>query len=172
MENVNQQATSAHAASRSRYVGPSAGRIADLLPDPVRFERGWLWTSDRICHGGHAQRLAFRQRPNGEGIDVRCHEGGCRRSHVISRLEAVIGLPIDTAYAPGPEAPASPATPASDGNRRVFLLAVLVVLLAAPLALGYGAEVAALNAAGFGWTAWAVRRLFVDRLRRAARRRR
>ena len=158
-------------AARSRYVGPSAARIAELLPDPVRLERGWLWTSDWICHGGHAQRLAFRQRPNGEGIDVRCHDGGCRRSHVISRLEAVIGLPIDTAYVLGPEPPAGPATPASDGHRRVFLLSVLVLLLAAPLALGYGAEVAALNAAGFGWAVWAVRRLLLDRMRRAGRRR-
>ena len=159
-------------AARSRYVGPNAGRIADLLPEPVRFERGWFWTSDRICHGGASRRLAFRQRPNGEGIDVRCHDGGCRRSHVISRLEALIGLPIDAAYAPVTEPPAGQRAPASDGRRRVFLLAVLVLLLAAPLALGYGVELAALNAAGFGWAAWAVRRLLFERLRRAARRRR
>ena len=91
---------------------------------------------------------------------------------MISRLEAVIGLPIDTAYVLGPEPPAGPATPANDRHRRVFLLSVLVLLLAAPLALGYGAEVAALNAAGFAWAAWAVRRLLLERLRRAARRRR
>ena len=158
--------------TRSRYVGPSAGRIAELLPHPVRLERGWLWTSDRICHGGRRQRLAFRQRPNGEGIDVRCHDGDCSRAQVINRLESLIGLPIDSAYAPDTESSASPTTPPSHGQRRVFLLAVLVLLLAAPLVLGYGPEVAALNAAGFGWAAWAVRRLLLDRWRRAARRRR
>ena len=166
MSNVNE-------STRSRYTGPSAARIADRIAphQRVRFERGWFWTA-AFCHESEQDTLAFRQRPNGEGIDVRCHDGGCRRSHVISRLEALIGLPIDAAYAPGPEPPASQATPSSDGGRRVFLLAVLVLLLAAPLALGYGAEVAALNAAGFGWAAWAVRRLLLERLRRAARRRR
>ena len=34
-----------------RYTGPSAKRIADLLPHRVSFERGWFWTTD-----GHLSR--------------------------------------------------------------------------------------------------------------------
>ncbi len=40
----------AHMAER--YTGPSAKRIADLLPHRVSFERGWFWTTTAICHGG------------------------------------------------------------------------------------------------------------------------
>ena len=81
-----------------RYTGPSAKRIADLLPHRVSFERGWFWTTTAICHGGRSDGLAFRQRPDAEGIDVRCYTGGCSRGVVITNLEAAIGLPIWTAY--------------------------------------------------------------------------
>ena len=87
-----------------QYTGPSAKRIADLLSHRVSFERGWFWTTTAICHGGRSDGLAFRQRPDGEGIDVRCHTGGCSRGMVITHLEAAIGLPIWTAYAPVSEA--------------------------------------------------------------------
>ena len=83
-----------------QYVGPSAGRIADLIPHRVSFERGWFWTTTEICHGGKSDGLAFRQRPDGNGIDVRCHTGGCTPGLVITHLEALIGLPIWTAYEP------------------------------------------------------------------------
>ena len=50
-----------------RYTGPSAKRIADLLPHRVSFERGWFWTTTATCHGGRSDGLAFRQRPDGRG---------------------------------------------------------------------------------------------------------
>ena len=50
-------------ATTEQYVGPSATRIADLLPHRVSFERGWFWTSTSVCHGGKSDGLAFRQRP-------------------------------------------------------------------------------------------------------------
>ena len=82
-----------------QYVGPSALRIANLLPHQVSFERGWFWTTTAVCHGGKSDGLAFRQRPDGNGIEVKCHTGGCSAGVVITELEALIGLPIWTAYA-------------------------------------------------------------------------
>ena len=70
-----------------RYAGPSAKRIADLLSHRVSFARGWFWTTTAICHGGRSDGLAFRQRPDGEGIDTRCHTGGCSAGVVITELE-------------------------------------------------------------------------------------
>ena len=61
-----------------QYTGPSALRIANLLPHRVSFERGWFWTTTEICHGGKSDGLAFRQQPDGNGIDVRCHTGAAR----------------------------------------------------------------------------------------------
>ena len=83
-----------------RYTGPSAKRIADLLPHRVSFERGWFWTTTAICHGGKSDGLAFRQRPDGNGIDVHCHTRGCSAGVVITEREALIGLPIWTAFEP------------------------------------------------------------------------
>ena len=57
-----------------RYTGPSARRIADLLPQRVSFEKGWFWTT-AVCHGAQSDGLAFRQRPDGNGIEVKCHTG-------------------------------------------------------------------------------------------------
>ena len=31
-------------ATTEQYVGPSAARIADLLPHRVSFDKGWFWT--------------------------------------------------------------------------------------------------------------------------------
>ena len=88
------------AHTTERYTGPSAKRIADLLRHRVSFERGWFWTTTAICHGGKSDGLAFRQRADGNGIDVHCHTGGCSAGVVITELEALIGLPIWTAYEP------------------------------------------------------------------------
>ena len=82
-----------------QYLGPSAMRIANLLGRRVSFERGWFWTTTAVCHGGKSDGLAFRQRPDGNGIEVKCHTGGCSAGVVITELEALIGLPIWTAYA-------------------------------------------------------------------------
>ena len=46
-----------------QYVGPSAARIANLIPHRVSFDKGWFWTTTAICHGGKSDALAFRQRP-------------------------------------------------------------------------------------------------------------
>ena len=134
-------------AVAQQYTGPSAGRISNLIPQRVSFERGWFWTTTAICHGGASDGLAFRQRPDGNGIDVRCHTGGCTRAHAVTAIEGVIGLPIWTAYEPVGEA--TPPPPKRRGRKPAVVVG-LVALLAAPLLLGHGAETAIANAVGFG----------------------
>ena len=133
--------------TRGRYVGPSAARIADLLP----------------------------QRPDGDGIDVRCKSAGCPRDRITQLLEALSGESIWSAYGPH-EASARLVTAgqAATGrpNWRIVLLPVLLLLLAAPVALGYDLQVVALNAFEFGWAGWLVRRILLDRLRLIGGRRR
>ena len=63
-----------------QYTGPSAMRIANLLGHRVSFERGWFWTTTAVCHGGKSDGLAFRQRPDGNGIDVGATPGAARRA--------------------------------------------------------------------------------------------
>ncbi|MCY4641044.1 MAG: hypothetical protein OXC94_11975 [Chloroflexi bacterium] len=158
-------------ASTQRYTGPSAGRIASLIPHEVAFERGWFRTSTAVCHeGDEPDGLAFRQRPDGNGIDVRCHTGGCTRGHIVTALEGVIGLPIWTAYEPVPEA-AAPVPRRPWPARRFAVLAGLAALLAAPLLLGHGGELAVLNAAGLGIGTLLVARLLPSRRRRRVARR-
>ena len=139
-------------ATAQRYRGPSAGRIATLVPHPVALDRGWFRTTTAVCHEGEEpDGLAFRQRPDGNGIDVRCHTGGCTRGHVVTALEGLIGLPIWTAYEPVTEA-AAPAPRRRLPGRRLALVAGAALLLAAPLLLGGGIEAALANVAGFGVT--------------------
>jgi hypothetical protein len=181
-------------ATRSRYSGPTAARIADLIAQRqrVRFERGWFWTA-AVCHESEQDTLAFRQRPDGDGIDVRCKSAGCRRERIIRRLETLGGEPIWSAYtaeADPPQAVASEsgvtAKPVSGVNVkpvlgvrpkrdwRALLAPFVLLLLAAPLALGYDLQVVALNAFGLGWTAWLVRRVVLNQrlaLGKAVRRR-
>ena len=157
-------------ATAQQYTGPSAGRIANLIPQRVSFERGWFWTTTAICHDGASDGLSFRQRPDGNGIDVRCHTGGCTRAHAVTALEGVIGLPIWTAYEPMPEA--APVRPKRRWRgRKAAVLAGVAVLLAAPLLLGHGGELAVLNAAGLGAGALLVARLLTGRRRTRALRR-
>ncbi len=157
-------------AVAQQYTGPSAGRISNLIPQRVSFERGWFWTTTAVCHGGASDGLAFRQRPDGNGIDVRCHTGGCTRAHAVTALEGVIGLPIWTAYEPVAEA--APVRPKRRWHgRKPAVLAGVAVLLAAPLLLGHGGELTVLNAAGLGAGALLVARLLADRRRTRALRR-
>ena len=135
-------------ATAQQYTGPSAGRIASLIPHAVSFERGWFRTTTAICHGGEPDGLAFRQRPDGNGIDVRCHTGGCTRGHIVTALEGLVGLPIWTAYEPVPETTVQ--TPRRRWPGRRIVLVAGAVLLAAPLLLGHGAEAAVANAAALG----------------------
>ena len=102
-----------------QHVGPSATRIANLIPHRVSFDRGWFWTTTTVCHGGKSNGLAFRQRPDGEGIDVRRHTGGCGRGVIVTELEALIGLPIWTAYEPvGDSTVTAPERRPGGGARR------------------------------------------------------
>ena len=141
-----------------RYIGPSAARIADLIPHRVSFDRGWFWTTTAIYHGGRSDGLAFRQRPDGEGIDVRCHTRGCTRGLVITHLEALVGLPIWTAHEPVGDAPKRSWrkwwTP-----KRTVVAGVIALVVAAPLLLGHGVEAAILNLVGLGIAALLVWRL-------------
>ena len=160
--------------TRGRYVGPLAARIADLLPQRVRFERGWFWTA-ALCHESELDQQAFRQRPDGDGIDVRCTSADCKRERVIRRLKALTGELIWSAY--GPQAGSSRLVTAGQAatgrpNWRLVLLPVLLLLLAAPVALGYDLQVVALNAFEFGWAGWLMRRILLDRLRLIGGRRR
>ena len=153
-----------------QYTGPSAKRIADLLSHRVSFERGWFWTTTAICHGGRSDGLAFRQRPDGEGIDVRCHTGGCSRGVVITHLEAAIGLPIWTAYAPVSEAAVkAPEKRPWWKRKRVVVAGVVALVVAAPLIAG-DVEVFGLNLVGLGIGALLLRRFLARRTVRRLRR--
>ena len=157
-------------ATAQQYTGPSAGRIANLIPQRVSFERGWFRTTTAICHGGESDGLVFRQRADGNGIDVRCHTGGCTRAHAVTAIEGVIGLPIWTAYEPVAEA--APVRPKRRWRgRKASVLAGVGALLAAPLLLGHGGDLAVLNAAGLGIGALLVTRLLAGRRRTRALRR-
>ena len=153
-----------------QYVGPSALRIANLLPHRVSFERGWFWTTTAVCHGGKSDGLAFRQRPDGNGIDVRCHTGGCGAGVVITELEVLIGLPIWTAYEPVVE-PADKA--GEDGpwwkRKNVVVAGVVALVVAAPL-LTFDLELFFLNLFGLGIGALLLRRFMGRQVRGAVRR--
>ncbi len=145
-----------------RYTGPSARRIADLLPHRVSFERGWFWTTTAVCHGGRSDGLAFRQRPDGDGIDVRCHTGGCSKGVVITEIEALIGLPIWTAYEPVSHAVAAlPDKRPWWKRRKVVMAGVIALVLAAPL-LTLDVELFFLNLIGLG-IGWLLLRRFMRR---------
>ena len=160
-----------------RYTGPSAKRIADLLSHRVSFERGWFWTTTAICHDGRSDGLAFRQRPacpvpryGGEGIDVRCHTGGCSRGVVVTHLEAAIGLPIWTAHEPVNDAAVkAPEKLPWWKRKRVVVAGVVALVVAAPLIAG-DVEVFALNLVGLGIGALLLRRFLVRRTVRRFRR--
>ena len=146
-----------------QYVGPSAMRIANLLGRRVSFERGWFWTTTAICHGGKSDGLAFRQSPDGNGIDVRCHTGGCSAGLVIAGLEALIGLPIWTAYAPVSDAAGkAPERGPWWKRKRVVVAAGVALVVAAPL-ITCDAEVFALNLVGLGIGALLIRRFMPRR---------
>lgn len=147
-----------------RYTGPSAARIADLIPHRVSFERDWFWTTTDICHGGRSDGLAFRQRPDGEGIDVRCHTRNCPRGLMITHLEDLIGLPIRTAYERVSHAPRR-SWRKWWTRKRIAFVGVVTLIVAAPLLFGHGIEAAFLNLAGLGIGALLAWR-FTRRLRR------
>ena len=149
--------------TQERYTGPSALRIANLLPHRVSFERGWFWTTAAVCHGGKSDGLAFRQRPDGNGIEIKCHTGGCSAGVVITELEALIGLPIWTAYEPVRDAAVTPPEKRPWWKqRRVIVPVVVALVIAAPLITGDG-ELFALNLVGLGIGALLLRRFMPRR---------
>ena len=153
-----------------RYTGPSAKRIADLLSHRVSFERCWFWTTTAICHGGRSDGLAFRQRPDGEGIDVRCHTGGCSRGVVLTHLESLVGLPILTAYEPVNDAAVkAPEKRPWWKRKRVVVAGVVALVVAAPLITG-DVEVFGLYLVGLGIGALLLRRFLTRRTVRRLRR--
>ena len=146
-----------------QYIGPSALRIANLLPHRVSFERGWFWTTTAVCHGGKSDGLAFRQRPDGNGIETRCHTGGCSAGVMITELEALIGLPIWTAYEPVSDAAVKAPEKRSWWKRkRVWVPAVVALVIAAPLITG-DVELFILNLVGLGIGALLLRRFMPRR---------
>ena len=148
--------------TKEQYTGPSALRIANLLPHRVSFERGWFWTTTAVCHGGKSDGLAFRQRPDGNGIETRCHTGGCSAGVVITELEALIGLPIWTAYEPVRDAPVTPPEKQPWWKQRRFVVpAVVALVIAAPL-LTLDVELFFLNLVGLG-IGWMLLRRFMPR---------
>ena len=150
-----------------RYTGPSARRIADLLPHRVSYDKGWFWTTTAICHGGKSDGLAFRQRPDGEGLDVRCHTAGCSKGVVITHLEALVGLPIWTAYETVMDSSDNPPEKRPWWKRRKVVVAGIVALvIAVPLITGDG-ELVFLNLVGLG-IGWLLLRPFL--VRRGVRR--
>ena len=156
------QATEGGTNMAERYTGPSARRIADLLPHRVSFDKGWFWTTTAICHGGKSDGLAFRQRPDGEGIEVECHTGGCSKGVVITHLEALVGLPIWTAFEPVVEV-ADRATEKRPWwkRKKVVVAGIVALVIAAPLITGDG-ELVFLNLVGLG-IGWLLLRRFMRR---------
>ena len=145
-----------------RCTGPSARRIADLLPHRVSYERGWFWTTTAVCHGGKSDGLAFRQRPDGNGIETRCHTGGCSPGVVITHLEALVGLPIWTAYEPVSDAAVEAETKKPWWRRKKVVVAgVIALVIAAPL-LTLDLELFFLNLVGLG-IGWLLLRRFMRR---------
>ena len=134
-----------------RYTGPDAGSIAGCIPHPVTYERGWFRTTTAICHGGDDRDgLAFRQRPDGNGIEVRCHTARCTPVWIFPAMEEVIGAPIRTAFEPVEQAPVATApAPKRWPWQRGALYGGAALALAAPLLLGYSPEVAFLNMTGY-----------------------
>ena len=149
------------------YVGPSALWIARLIPRRFDFSQGWFWTTTEICHGGRSDGLAFRQRPDGNGIDVRCHTGGCSREVAIAGLETATGLSIRSAYAPT-DRPVDRLWWLRDWPwERLAWWGTAALTFAAPLLVGLGLQAAILNCLCFSAGSWLMGRLL---LRRPARR--
>ena len=127
----------------------------------MSFERGWFWTTTAICHGG---------RSDGEGLDVRCHTGGCSRGVVLTHLEAAIGLPMWTAFElVSADVDKAPEKRPWWKRKRVVVAGVVALVVVAPLITG-DVEVFALNLVGLGIGALLLRQFLarstVQRFRR------
>ena len=90
---------------------------------------------------------------------MRCHTGGCSRGLVVTQLEALIGLPIWTAYEPVSDADDKAPKRSWWTPKRIAVAGVIALVVAAPLLLGLGAETTFLNLVGLGIGALLVWRL-------------
>lgn len=131
-----------------QYVGPSAWWIASRLFYPVRFEEGWYWTK-ATCHATGRDQMAFRQRPDGNGIEVRCTGGGCSPESALDALGWEIGWPIRFAYEPMAEPVGGPWRPRNWPWWRIAWYAAAALALTAPLLMGHGPQAALVNLIGF-----------------------
>ena len=147
-----------------QYVGPSALTIANLLTRTslltriVRYRQDWFWTTTAFCHGGDSQGLAFRHRPDGNGIDVKCHTRGCSRDEAIAGLEAATGATIASAYVPAPKRVDRLEWLSRWPLQKIALYGTAALVFAAPLLLGLGFQSAYLSYLGYcvgaGLTIW------------------
>ena len=133
-----------------RYVGPDAWWIASILSQPVRFEQGWFWTT-AFCHSRRGEGLAFRQRPDGNGIDARCHTGGCSPELAADALGGQIGWPLrgPTAYEPLAEPVGRFSWLTHRPLRTMAMYGTAALTFAAPLLLGLGFQAAYLSYLGY-----------------------
>ena len=145
-----------------RYFGPNAWWIANLLSHRVRFERGWFWT-EAFCHGGRSDGLAFRQRPDGNGIDARCHVGNCSPEMAADGLGAQIGWPIRNSYEPLAEPVGRLWWLRGWPRWRLEWYGVAALAFSAPLLLGHGLEAAILTCLCFSVGSWLTGRHLTQR---------
>ena len=130
------------------YVGPSALWIARRLPHRARFHNGWFWTT-AVCHSRRDDGLAFRQRPDGEGIDVRCHTGDCSPEWAADALGGQAGWPIRWAYEPLAEEIDRLWWIRHWPRWRLESYAAVALAFTVPLLLGHGLEAAILTCLAF-----------------------
>ena len=145
------------------YVGPDALWIAKLMPRRVSFSQGWFWTTTEICHEGRSDGLAFRQSPDDNGIDVRCHTRGCSRDEAIAGLEAATRLSIRSAYVPANRPVDRPWRLRDWPWERIAWWGTAALAFAAPLLVGLGLQAAILNCLGYSGGSWLMGRLLLRR---------
>ena len=144
------------------YVGPSALWKANLLPHRVRFHDGWFWTT-AVCHSRRDDGLAFRQRPDGNGIEARCHTGDCSPELAADALGGHAGWPIRISY--------EPLAKPVDGlwwirhwpMWRIESYAAAALAFAAPLLLGHGVWAGYLAFLAFAVGSWLTSRHLTPR---------
>ena len=158
-------------AVKERYVGPAAWWIANRLSHPVRFEGGWFRTA-AVCHGGESDGLAFRQRPDGNGIEALCLSGDCSPEVAADVVGGQAGSFVrgPTAYEPLFQ-PVDRLWWLTDWPRwRIALYGAAALSFAVPLLLGYGPVVGAINYIGFSVGSWLMAKLIWQPRRRRHRR--
>ena len=137
-------------ATAQQYTGPSAGRIASLIPHAVSFERGWFPDDHRHLPRRRAGRAgvpaAGRRQRHRRALSHRRLHGAATSSR---RWRASSGCPSGRPTSPSPRPP--PRSRAGGGRRAGSRSSRgLAALLAAPLLLGHGLETAAANVAALG----------------------